>query len=187
MLGYAYSAPPFRLKDRPFSSLVVNAYTFGFLVPLTVMPEFTLHNAGLLGWDNPIYFFLTVAAMYVLTTLPDREGDHTTGKRTVAVLIHPRLVMLLAFLLILLGAYVADRSQQNLLTLVALVSTLPVLAALCVRRQKLYLFAVKLPILLLTLVAGYFYPGYLLFVVVLIVFSRIYYKRRFNLVYPKLA
>ncbi len=187
VFGYLYSASPFRLKDRPIAGIVVNAYTFGLLVPFTVMPEFTLHNAGLLGWDNPIYFFLAVTSIYLLTTLPDRVGDRATGKRTVAVLVSPRLVMLLALLLMVLGAYVADRSQRNLLTLVALVSTLPVLAALFVRRQKLDLFAAKLPILLLTLVAGYFYPVYLLFVVVLIVLSRIYYKRRFNLMYPKLA
>jgi 4-hydroxybenzoate polyprenyltransferase len=62
VFGYVYSTPPLRLKDRPFPGLLANAYTFGFLVPFTVMPQLNLHNAGRLGWDKPIYFFLAVAA-----------------------------------------------------------------------------------------------------------------------------
>lgn len=187
VLGYAYSAPPLRLKDRPVAGLVVNAYTFGFLVPFTVMPQLTFHNTGLLGWDNPIYFFLAVASIYLLTTLPDREGDRATGKRTVAVLVNPRAVKLLAFLLMLLAAYVASRSQRDLLTLMSLVSAFPVLLALFFEGQKYELFAAKFPIFLLTVLAGYFYPGYLLFIVVLVILSRIYYKRRFNQIYPRLT
>jgi len=42
VFGYVYSAPPLRLKDRPVSGLLANAYTFGFLVPFTVMPQLNL-------------------------------------------------------------------------------------------------------------------------------------------------
>ncbi len=187
VLGYVYSVPPLRLKDRPFAGLAANAYSFGFLIPFTVMPELTLHNANLLHWDKPIYFFLAVASIYLLTTLPDREGDRATGKRTIAVVMNHRVVKLLAFLLMLCGAYVANRSQLSLLTLVSLVSALPIAVTLFVRSEKLELFAAKLPILLLTLLAGYFYSGYLLFIVVLLILTRIYYKKRFDLVYPKLT
>jgi 4-hydroxybenzoate polyprenyltransferase len=187
VLGYIYSAPPLRLKDRPIFSLLANGYAFGFLVPLTVMPDLTFDNAGLLGWDNPIYFFLAVASIYLLTTLPDREGDRADGKRTAAVLLAPWIVKLLAVLLMLLAALVAGRSQRDVLALLALVSALPMIASLFIFSQKIILLAAKLPILLLTLLAGYFYPLYLVFIIVLLISSRLYYKRRFNLVYPKLA
>jgi len=36
-----------------------------------------------------------------------------------------------------------------------------------------------------SLLAGYFYPIYLIFIVVLIVLTRLYYKKRFGMVYPK--
>jgi 4-hydroxybenzoate polyprenyltransferase len=187
VLGYLYSCPPLRLKDRPFWGLFANAYAFGFLGPLTVMPELTLHNIGLLGWDNPIYFFLVVASVYLLTTLPDRAGDRATGKRTLSVLLTPSSVKLLALLLMLLGAYVAYRSNYLTLACIALVSALPVLLSIFTSTPSLELFATKFPILLLTILAGYLYPVYLLFIIVLMMVTRIYYRRRFNIIYPKLT
>ncbi len=186
-LGYLYSAPPVRFKDRPITGLLANAYGFGFLVPFAIAPEFSLRDAGLFGWDKPVYFFLAVAAIYLLTTLPDRKGDEAIGKRTIGVVLRPTIVKLLAFLSMVLAAYVAVRSQRNFLILLALVSSLPMLVTLFVQLERLELFATKLPILLLTLLAGYFYPGYLVFIIVLLISCRIYYKRRFGLVYPKLV
>ncbi|MFQ6008495.1 MAG: UbiA family prenyltransferase [Candidatus Zixiibacteriota bacterium] len=187
VLGYIYSASPLRLKDRPIFGILANGYAFGFLVPFTVMPDLTFDNAGLLGWDNPIYFFLAVASIYLLTTLPDREGDRATGKRTVAVILTPWLVKLLAVLLMLLAAFIAGRTHRDLLALLALVSALPTIASLFIFSQKIILLAAKLPILLLTLLAGYFYPLYLACIILRLIFSRLYYKRRFNLMYPRLA
>ena len=187
VFGYVYSTPPLRLKDRPFPGLLANAYTFGFLVPFTVMPQLNLHDANRLDWENPTYFFLAVAAVYLLTTLPDRKGDKVVGKRTMAVLLKPTTVKLVAFLLMILAACVAAGSQRNVLVLLSLVSSLPTLAALFVESEKLELFAAKFPILLLTLLAGYFYPGYLVFISVLLISCRIYYRRRLNLTYPKLT
>jgi 4-hydroxybenzoate polyprenyltransferase len=186
LFGYVYSTPPLRFKDRPFPGLLANAYTFGFLVPLTVMPQLNLHDANRLDWDNPIYFFLAVAAIYLLTTLPDRKGDKAVGKRTMAVLLKPTTVKLIAFLLMILAAGVAIRSQRNILVFLSLVSSLPTMITLFLKSDKLELFAAKFPILLLTLLAGYFYPGYLVFIVVVLISCRIYYRRRLNLVYPNL-
>ncbi len=186
VFGYVYSAPPLRLKDRPVSGLLANAYTFGFLVPFTVMPQLNLHNTSRFAWDNPLFFFLAVSAVYLLTTLPDREGDKIVGKKTMAVLLKPLTVKFMAFLLLIIAACVAAGSGRNLLVVLSLVSSAPTLVVLFVRSRKLELFATKLPILLLTLLAGYFFPLYLLFVIVLLVLCRVYYRKRMNLVYPEL-
>jgi 1,4-dihydroxy-2-naphthoate octaprenyltransferase len=47
--------------------------------------------------------------------------------------------------------------------------------------------AAKTPLLLLTLLAGFWYPVYLAFVVALLFGTRAYYRRRFGLIYPELA
>ena len=47
--------------------------------------------------------------------------------------------------------------------------------------------AAKMPLLALTLLAGYYYPVYLGFVVALLVGTRTYYHRRFGVIYPELA
>ncbi len=187
VLGYLYSAPPFRLKDRPVAGFFANAYAYGFLVPLAVMPELTIHNAGLLGWDNPVYFFLAVGAVYLLTTIPDKEGDYLTGKRTLAVLVSTTLVKFLAMGMLLLAAFVAYRSHYEILLWIAMISVIPIFLSVMYPEKSLELFTAKLPILLLTLLAGWYYPYYVVFVVVLILLNRLYYKKKFGLSYPELA
>ncbi len=187
VLSYLYSASPVRLKDRAFWGLFANAYSFGFLIPFTVMPDFSQHTAGLLGWDNPFYFLLAVGSIYLLTTVPDREGDAKTGKRTLAVIWPITLVKLLAIILIGLAAAVAYRSQFELLVYLALVSIFPIILSILLPAPPIERMAAKIPILLLTLLAGYHFPVYLIFIVVLLFATRLYYLRRFNQIYPRLA
>jgi 4-hydroxybenzoate polyprenyltransferase len=187
LLGYLYSAPPFRLKDRPVWGLLSDGYCFGVLVPLAIMPHMSMHNVGLLGWDNPFYYFLAVAAVHILTGIPDREGDRATGKRTVAVWLPLSGAKLLALLFVVGSALVAFRSGHYPLLAVSVVSALTVLVSLFSASEKIVLLAAKLPVLLLTLLAGFFFWGYLVFVVALLFVTRIYYHKRFNLEYPKIA
>ncbi|MDD3731694.1 MAG: UbiA family prenyltransferase [candidate division Zixibacteria bacterium] len=185
--GYIYSAPPWRLKDRVVSSLLINGYAYGFLVALSIMPHINLHNAGLLGWDSPFYFFITIMSITCITTIPDIKGDRATGKRTVAVRLGSRGALGLAFLLMALSVYPAHRSGFLELVYLSVVSALLILVTLFVNSEKMILFTAKFPLLLVTLLAGYFYPLYFLFIVALLIFTRIYYKKRFNLTYPEMA
>ncbi len=187
LFGILYSVPPVSLMNRPLSGMFVNAYCFGWLVPLTVMPDINMHNAGLLGWDNPLYFFLAVSAIHILTTIPDIEGDRESGKRTLGVILGERKAKLFGLLLLALSVWVAVESQHALLVYLSLISVIVVGASAVIPWPKLTLLAAKLPILLTTLLAGSFYPVYFLFIVVLIILTRVYYLRRFNLVYPRLG
>ncbi|MFQ5500265.1 MAG: UbiA family prenyltransferase [Candidatus Zixiibacteriota bacterium] len=187
VLGVLYSMPPFRLKDRPVAGMLANAYVFGWLIGLSVMPHITIHNAGLLGWDSPFYFFLSVAAIHVLTTLPDRKGDAVVGKRTIAV-VWPRWACLgLALSLLIASALVAFGSGLYELSYVSVVSSIAVFVTTAIPSKRLELLSTKLPILLLTVLAAYWYLWYGLFIVVLIAGTRIYFSKRFGMVYPRLA
>jgi 4-hydroxybenzoate polyprenyltransferase len=187
ILGLAYSIPLLRLKDRPLAGLLSNAYGYGFLVPFAVMPEITVGNSWLLGWDNPFYFFCSVGAIYIMTTLSDIHGDKATGKRTIAVVFGRTRSYLLTVLLLAGAVWFAFKSDYQILALIAGCSLAAVAAALFVRSEKFDLFATKLPILLLTFLAGWYYPLYLLFMVALIGAARLYYKRRFGISYPRIA
>ncbi|UCG62101.1 MAG: UbiA prenyltransferase family protein [Candidatus Zixiibacteriota bacterium] len=187
VLGYLYSAPPWRLKDRAVGGFAVNAFGIGFVVPMLVMPDISFHNAGLLGWDNPFYFFLTVGGIYLLTTLPDREGDERIGKKTPAVIFPRVVVVIAATVFMLLSGWVAFYSGHILLMYLSLVAVVTTVLMLFVRGTRYELFAAKLPILLLTLLAGYFFWGYILFIVAIIFSTRIYYRKRFAITYPELA
>ncbi len=185
--GFIYSAPPLRLKDRPISGLLLNAYVFGLLIPISIMPNITQHNAGLLGWDNPFYFFLAVMGVHILTTLPDVLGDMEAGKKTIGSVVPPKISILLALFSFLGAALIAFNSGFNLLIIVAGTAAVVALASLIHSSEKLVLLSTKLPIFMLTLLAGLYYPAYLLFVVVLILATRAYYQRKFKLIYPRLA
>lgn len=187
VLSYFYSAPPLRLKDHPTGGWLANAFGYGFVIPLSVMPDITFHNAGLLGWDNPFYFFLAVGSIYVLTTLPDREGDMNTGKRTLAVVLPRGVVISLALAFMLASAWVAYYSGYFALMYISIVSAVPILLCFIIRSPRMELLSAKLPILLLTLLAGYFFPVYFLFIVAIVFGTRIYYRKRFSVTYPELA
>ncbi len=187
VFAWLYSAPPFRLKDRPLAGLLANSYCFGFLIPLTVYPPIGLYHYLQNHFLWPCYFFLTVASVHIMTTLPDREGDRAAGKRTIAVVMSRSTLKSLALLLMTAAAAVAWMGGYAVLFYLAMFSCFPLLACLLIDYTRLELLTAKLPLLLLTLVAGFYYPVYLLFIVALTITSRAYYRRRFKKVYPELA
>ena len=186
-LAWIYSVPPFRLKDRAFSGMLANGWAFGWLISFAVMPEINLNNAGLLGWDNPFYFFYVVAAVHCLTTIPDRVGDRATGKMTVAVVLGSRITYSLAALFYLLALVTALLSGFIPLAVLAGIALALIGVNLLGGERIPATMAAKIPILLLTLLAGTFYPAFLVFIIVLVWLTRVYYRRRFNMVYPSLT
>jgi 4-hydroxybenzoate polyprenyltransferase len=187
LLSLIYSMPPFRLKDRPVGGLFANAWAFGFLVAVAVMPDMTIHNAGLLGWNTPFYFFFAVGGTHALTTIPDRAGDRAVGKKTLAVVLGVTGAMIIALVLFLLAAVTAFGSRQLFLFFIAAGAAGLVIGALLLKTESSVRLAAKLPLFVLTLAAGYWYPGYLAFVVALLIVTRAYYRRRFQVSYPELA
>jgi chlorophyll synthase len=83
ILGWAYSAPPVRLKERPGLDVLANAIPVGVLAPLagwlSVAPP-----AGF-PWQLGLLGTLTVAALYLPTTMIDERSDRAAGVRTTAV------------------------------------------------------------------------------------------------------
>ncbi|UCD16647.1 MAG: UbiA family prenyltransferase [Candidatus Zixiibacteriota bacterium] len=184
LLGYAYSAPPLRLKDQPVPGLLANSIGYGLLIPLTVPGM--LHYPDQSRMYFPVYFFLVVSAGYLLTIIPDREGDRGSGKRTLAVLLSDRALIALALVILLMSIAIALTVASYVLVAVSVISTVLLIVAWLVASQMYIMLSCKLPILLLSLLAGYYYPGYLLFLVVLLIVTRLYYRRRFGMVYPRL-
>lgn len=186
-LSWAYSAPPFRLKDRPVSGLIANGWAVGLISSVSVMPHQSLDTIGLLGWNNPFYFLVAVVAVTIVTTIPDREGDAATGKRTIAVVLGTRGALFVSLVCLGVAVWTAWQSEYPVLVYVALFGAMVVLMALTIPTPRLILLAAKVPILALTLVACTFYPLYFVFLVALILGTRIYYRKRFALMYPSLS
>jgi 4-hydroxybenzoate polyprenyltransferase len=184
LLGYIYSAPPLRLKDRPIIGLLANATAYGVLVPLAV-PRF-MNVIDISRVYILLCFFSMVAAAFLLTIIPDREGDRVSGKLTLATRFSNRQIIVHALIFLAVSLYASFIINNIFLIIICTISIVLFLIAFISNEKKSILFACKFPILLLSLLAGYYFPTYLVFLLVLLILTRIYYKKRFGIVYPRL-
>ncbi len=182
LLGVLYSAPVIRFKDRPLAGLAANAAAYGLLIP------------WMAAWNCPVRavttfaipYFFAIAAGYVLTTIPDRDGDASTGKRTIAVVfgIKGALWLALAFTMAATGTSIGTGNFE--LAVTAAVTAIICIYLLLSYRRKTVMLACKLPILLLTVFAAIHYPIYAGILLLTYFLTRAYYKERFGVVYPRL-
>jgi len=182
LMGILYSAPGIRLKDRPVWGLVVNALAYGILVPLSAWPNLSWSQAPLA--TGP--YILAVAAAYVMTTIPDLKGDAAAGKRTMAVRLGSRPSLYLASGLAGACAAVSAFGHNWDMTMVALVTILLIGAGQMPARGLAAASMSKIPILLLTVLTGMFFPLYFAVVLLTIVLTKAYYKSRFGIIYPRI-
>jgi chlorophyll synthase len=82
-LGWAYSAPPIRLKERPGADVAVNALGIGALGPWAGWAA--LHSIGGFPWAMAVQGTLVGIALYVPSTLADYPADRASGYLTIAV------------------------------------------------------------------------------------------------------
>jgi 1,4-dihydroxy-2-naphthoate octaprenyltransferase len=191
IVGVLYNLPPASLKDRPVGGVAANALGHGiitFLVgwlsaksgrPMT--PE--LMAAGLLsslaaGFGN--------GAVFLMTTIPDAEGDARTGKRTFCVAYGPKAASLAAAAmcaLALASSFLMENRAWVMAAPAALSMGIFLYAAVKAKTETAF-YAFKWPVFLLTIFVTLFVPLYGGVILFTFIVSRIYYKYRFGIVYP---
>ncbi len=82
-LGWAYSAPPLRLKARPGLDVLVNALVVGVVAPLGGWS--VARDPWDFPWQMGLLGLLFAAAFYIPTTVVDRPADLRAGYSTIAV------------------------------------------------------------------------------------------------------
>ncbi len=184
LLALGYSAPPLRLKDGALSGLLANAIGYGILIPMSIQPKFMYSNR--ISIFPMIYFFMTVSAIYILTTIPDRKGDISINKNTMATQWNDRSLISIGGMLLVISLFISILMHEFVLSIISFFSLMSFFYALLSPTDSRILMACKFPILLLTLIAGYYFPTYLVFIIVLIMSTRLYYYRRFGIKYPRM-
>ncbi|MCD0443369.1 UbiA family prenyltransferase [Glycomyces sp. A-F 0318] len=111
LLGWAYSAPPVRLKARPGADLLSNAVV-GVLGPLGGWVAFTGAAEGF-PWPIAVVGVLAAAGLYLPTVAADRDADREAGVGTIAVSLGPRAVFELGFALWTASAVLAFLLSLN--------------------------------------------------------------------------
>jgi len=182
LFGVMYSMPPGKLKTRPILDFTVNAIGYGFL-------NFSI------GWATrePLTFktiacslpyIFAVAAIFVNTTILDIEGDRKSNYLTTGIFLGRNKALILAVILILL-CIASSIYVKDLVCLIPAAVALPLfILAASKRDDKFILLSIRIGGPMLVLGIGLIFPYFLVIFLIVFVFLRWYYKKRFGINYP---
>ncbi len=182
--GILYNVKPFEWKDKPFLGIVAN-----FLGGITVACVGCI-SSGLTDWEfllKTIPYGLGLLAVFFLTTLADIEGDAEAGKITIGVKYGFAISIFLALIFEILTVAMSFYLKEFILFFPALLS-LPLFVTTAIT-QKLddALRTVKFSVLFTSIAVCIKFPYYFVLIVAIFYLSKWYYKKRFNIDYPKFA
>ncbi len=190
LIGIIYNFKPFNWKDKPILGLVTNIFlafllfTAGWIIHGLYKQELLIHA---------IPYVSAVAAVYLYTTLPDVDGDASAQKLTFGVKYGFKATVYCGFLLLLITLISAYILKDELIFYPAFFSVpFYVWVLIKLRLEDVYR-AIRFPILLLALTICIKYKiefdsyGYFLILVGVYYISKLYYKLRFGIDYPKLS
>lgn len=182
--GIIYSFKPFNWKDKAILGIVANflggwsVAACGWIAGRTSSWMFAIHA---------IPYAVGLVAVYLLTTLPDIPGDRAAGKVTFGVKYGVKATTYLAAVFELTAVILSFWLRDYILCIPAIMAFPLFLVAAARQQMTDILRAIKFTVLFASLAVCVKYPAY--FVVILVVFfvSKWYYRKRFNLDYPKFA
>lgn len=182
-LGFAYSFRPVQGKNRPFIGTLVNGIAHGCL-PFVAGNIASGGEMGTAALYSVPYMF-AVIAVFVGTTIPDIPGDLKSGKITPGVALGIRKAAALMAIALLAAIFFSVIFRDFPLLIASLTGSPFYLFALIKLTSKTIIVAVRMSILLLSLAAGLLFWPYLLVLLGLFAGTRAYYRRRFDITYPR--
>jgi len=185
VFGFYYSVPPFSLKNTPVGGLLLNAFAHGNLAFL--MGWSMNHSLSTKSLLLSLPYMLAVGAIYLNTTVPDVEGDKKAGKITLSVRWGKMSVIFLSSILVAM-AIVLSFVVKDIPFLIASSLSFPFfIFSAFTKKEREIILATKVSILFLSIAAGIFYPWYFAILIFGFIGTRLYYKARFNLDYPRVV
>lgn len=191
LLGVAYNLPPITLKNRAWGGVCANTAGHGFIAfivgwycakyPLDIGTEIIMK--GILSSLSPSF---ANAAVFLVTTIPDADGDIRTGKKTFYVAFGEKITARFAAVMCL-GATITAFLMENhfwVMFIPSLISLLFFFNFAVTMKKEIAFKAFKWPVFLLSIAVSLFVPEYAALIVITFFVSKLYYKRRFNIDYP---
>ncbi len=182
-LGLLYSVPPVRFKARPLVDLAANAVGYG---AVTFLIGYRVGEGEGLPIARTLPYMLIVGGVFLHTALVDEEGDRKAGMRTTAILLGGRSAGIAA-LLLLVAAAVAGIVVEEPYAALASIGAAPFFVwAVFLPGRKGSTLAYQWGSLLFVLLLVIREPFFGLWLAVLVAATRLYYRFRFGMVYPRL-
>ena len=98
LLGYVYSAPPFKLKKNIFLSAPAVGLSYGFITYVSANALFSEIRPEVL-WLALLNFFMAMS-LIIMNDFKSQKGDAESGMKSLTVLVGPRYTFLTAFIII---------------------------------------------------------------------------------------
>lgn len=183
-LGILYSSQPFKFKARPFIDLLSNSFGYGIL-------------AFSLGWvtGNPLSkktflfalpYFFAVGAVFINTTIPDIEGDRKANQVTTSIFIGEKKAYLLSTSLLFISLGFSIYLKDWLCGIACLGAMPFFILALLKNDLKNCFLSIRIGAPILVILVGIKFLWFIPLLVVLFFGLKAYYKKRFNIMYPKI-
>ena len=146
--------------------------------------------AGTTSWSFGFYaipYSFALVSVYLLTAIPDIPGDRESGKVTFAVTYGIKNTTSCALLFEALTVISSFLTKDYILLIPGLAAFPLFVFAAFRRRTEDIIRAVKFTILFASLSVCVKFPIYFLVILFVFYFSKWYYRKRFDLEYPKFA
>jgi bacteriochlorophyll c synthase len=98
ILGYVYSAPPFKLKKNIFLSAPAVGMSYGVITYLSANALFSVIRPEVV-WLAVLNFFMAMS-LIIMNDFKSQKGDAESGMKSLTVLVGPRYTFLTAFIII---------------------------------------------------------------------------------------
>jgi len=126
-------------------------------------------------------------ALYLFTTLPDREGDKISGKKTIAVIFNISNIIYAAIIIFLIGLFFSFWSTDRQ-ALIFYILSLPLFINMFVsKKTENTIRATKYGILFFALSICFRWPAYFLMMITGFFGTKWYFKHRFKFDYPNFS
>lgn len=193
VLGIMYDLPPFNLKNHAWGGTIANFLGHGVVTFLVGW------YAANFGRELTIPFIQTGlivslsagfanAAVFLTTTIPDAQGDRLIGKKTFCVIYGEKKTAIAATIACAFSFAFAFTLEFN-----SWVMIIPAAASFIVfsvfvfsTNQDQVFKTFRWPVFILSTFVVLFVPMYGVIIIITLLVSRIYYKKRFNFEYPTL-
>ena len=178
--AYLYNIKPFKLKDHSILGAIAN-YLMGVLAYLYALDSFYISDFESFILISSINF-----SLFILTTLPDIKGDKKIRKRTIGSVlgIKKAIWVNMLFMLIVLMFSLLFRYKITYVSyLYYLHFFISVLLVINCSIENI-IFMIKLFLLVQALLVCVFFPDYFIFLIMMYLGGRVYYKSYFNINYP---
>ena len=188
--GILYSGPKYKWKSRPVLGWLANTVVgillftigWGLVLKNQLLPPVIPIDISMIFLLIP--YTLSFSSVALLTTIPDLEGDASSGDKTFPIVFGKTLTLTISLLFVILAFIISLKNVDPIASTSTIVSIPFFLFALFRRLEKDILRAIRYPIFILNFFVLSIYPWLFIPISITFYISKYYYWHRFQLHYP---